>query len=117
MRKIPIFPGASSPTEIYSAWRAGARMVKVFPARSLGPAYIKDVLAPLDTIELMPTGGVTLRNMDAFLAAGAKAFGMGSELFDTRLIEQEDWQTLGAHLRTFREHLEKSRQTGPPRQG
>lgn len=107
-RSVPIFPGASTPTEIHAAWRAGARMVKVFPARSLGPAYIRDVLAPLDPIELMPTGGVTLSNMGEFLQAGAKAFGMGNELFDTAMIEQEDWDGLALHLSKFKKYLDKS---------
>ena len=88
---IPIFPGAYTPTEIYQAWTAGARMVKLFPANDLGPAYVKNVLTPLDQIEIMPTGGVNLENMAAYKIAGAKAFGLGGMLFDKTLIEAEDW--------------------------
>ncbi|MEM9885765.1 MAG: bifunctional 4-hydroxy-2-oxoglutarate aldolase/2-dehydro-3-deoxy-phosphogluconate aldolase [Bacteroidota bacterium] len=101
-KNIPVFPGAYTPTEIYQAWQAGARMVKVFPARDLGPTYIKDVLAPLDQLELMPTGGVTLENLEAYLEAGAKAFGMGGYLFDQALIEQENWEALRQHFDVFR---------------
>lgn len=103
---VPIFPGAYTPTEIYQAWKAGARMVKVFPARNLGPTYIKDVLAPLDELALMPTGGVNLDNFDAYLNAGAKAFGMGGLLFDKGLIEKEDWLALENRLIKIRKKFE-----------
>ena len=101
---IPIFPGAYTPTEIYQAWKAGAKMVKVFPARNLGPAYIKDVLAPLDDIALLPTGGVNMDNLDAYIQAGAKGFGMGGLLFDKQLIENEDWVGLEHHLLAIQEN-------------
>lgn len=97
---IPIFPGAYTPTEIYQAWEAGARMVKLFPASELGPSYVKNVLAPLDQIELMPTGGVSLNNLAAYKKAGAKAFGMGGLLFDKALIEADDWEGLRVKLTT-----------------
>ncbi|MEM6320949.1 MAG: bifunctional 4-hydroxy-2-oxoglutarate aldolase/2-dehydro-3-deoxy-phosphogluconate aldolase [Bacteroidota bacterium] len=106
--KIPIFPGAYSPTEIYQAWTAGAKMVKVFPARNLGPAYIKDVLAPLDDIALLPTGGVTLNNLSEYVDAGAKGFGMGGLLFEKRLIDQQDWAGLEKRLVAVREKWEKA---------
>lgn len=102
---MPIFPGAYSPTEIYSAAKAGARMVKVFPASTLGHKYIKDVLAPLDYLELMPTGGVTTENASAYLEAGAKAFGMGGFLFKDTFIKNKDWAGLAAHLRAFKKVL------------
>ena len=98
---IPIFPGAYTPTEIYQAWTAGARMVKLFPANDLGPAYVKNVLTPLDQIEIMPTGGVNLENMAAYKIAGAKAFGLGGLLFDKTLIEAEDWVGLTTKLKTI----------------
>ncbi len=99
---LPIFPGAYSPTEIFNAAKAGARMVKVFPASTLGPKYIKDVLAPLNDLELMPTGGVTTANVPEYLKAGAKAFGMGGFLFNDALIEKEDWEGLERHLKEFK---------------
>lgn len=97
---IPVFPGAYTPTEIYQAWTAGARMVKLFPASDLGPTYVKNVVAPLDQIEIMPTGGVSLNNIAAYKKAGAKAFGLGSLLFDKKLIQAEDWDGLTAKLKT-----------------
>jgi 2-dehydro-3-deoxyphosphogluconate aldolase/(4S)-4-hydroxy-2-oxoglutarate aldolase len=97
----PIFPGAFTPTEIYNAWEMGAYMVKVFPAAQMGPSYIKEVKAPLDKIKLMPTGGITLDNIDAYKKAGANGYGMAGTLFDKQLIEQEDWAGLKAHLQQF----------------
>ena len=82
-RSIPVFPGALTPTEIVTAWRAGADAVKVFPANSVGGAtYLKSLKAPLPQIELIPTGGVSLQTAAAFLAAGAFALGVGADLVD-----------------------------------
>src|SRR5690606_4889291 len=91
---IPVFPGAYTPTEIYRAWSLGASMVKVFPATRLGVEYIKEVLAPLNQIKLLPTGGVTPDNFSDFLKAGAKGFGIGSHLFPKHIIDKEDWDGL-----------------------
>ncbi len=79
-RGIPCMPGAFSPTEVLTAWRAGAAAVKVFPASVLGPAYVREMRGPLPAIPLVPTGGVTIDNARAFIAAGALAVGMGSWL-------------------------------------
>lgn len=105
-RAVPVFPGAYTPTEIYNAWQAGARMVKVFPASQLGPAYIKEILAPLDDVELMPTGGIDLINVPEYLAAGAKAFGMGSLLFDKDLIQKKNWKELARKLISTKEKMD-----------
>ena len=71
---------------------AGASMVKVFPTTALGPGYIRDIKAPLSQIKLLPTGGVSLENMTNFLKAGADGFGIGSGLFDKKLIGEKDWK-------------------------
>lgn len=73
---VPYLPGALTPTEIEVAWRAGAALVKLFPARSVGPRYVADVLKPLADVPLLCTGGVTVDNATAFLAAGATAVGI-----------------------------------------
>jgi 2-dehydro-3-deoxyphosphogluconate aldolase/(4S)-4-hydroxy-2-oxoglutarate aldolase len=73
-------PGAYTPTEIVAAWEAGADLVKVFPAGGLGPSYLRDLAGPLPGVRLVPTGGVTLENAAAFLAAGAFAVGVGGAL-------------------------------------
>ncbi len=93
-RAVPVFPGAMTPTEIYKAWYWGATMVKVFPARTFGPAYIKDVLEPLNKLKLLPTGGVSPENFADFLKAGAAGVGMATALFPKEMIEKEDWEGL-----------------------
>jgi 2-dehydro-3-deoxyphosphogluconate aldolase/(4S)-4-hydroxy-2-oxoglutarate aldolase len=98
---IPVFPGAFTPTEIHQAWKLGAPMVKVFPAGKLGPAYIKEVLAPLNHIRLLPTGGITLTNFADFLRAGAQGVGIGSGLFPAHLIQGNRWDEYRAFLTDF----------------
>ncbi|WP_306550575.1 bifunctional 4-hydroxy-2-oxoglutarate aldolase/2-dehydro-3-deoxy-phosphogluconate aldolase [Daejeonella sp.] len=100
-KNIPVFPGAYTPTEIYQAWKLGASMVKVYPATSLGPEYIKDVKAPLNKIKLMPTGGISLGNIEAFMKAGADGLGIGGQLFDKQLIKNQDWDGLLDHFKQY----------------
>ena len=100
-KNIPVFPGAYTPTEIYQAWKLGASMVKVYPATSLGPEYIKDVKAPLNKIKLMPTGGINLDNIQTFIKAGADGLGIGSQLFDKTLIKDENWEGLELHFKQY----------------
>jgi 2-dehydro-3-deoxyphosphogluconate aldolase/(4S)-4-hydroxy-2-oxoglutarate aldolase len=92
--KIPIFPGAYTPSEIYKAWALGATMIKLFPAGDLKPGYIKEVLAPLDFVSIMPTGGINLDNFTAYLTIGAKGVGVGSHLFPKEVVNRQDWDAL-----------------------
>jgi 2-dehydro-3-deoxyphosphogluconate aldolase / (4S)-4-hydroxy-2-oxoglutarate aldolase len=108
IHKIPVFPGAYTPTEIYKAWQMGASMVKVFPASDLGPSYIRDVLAPLNEIKLMPTGGVTMENIGSFFEAGAKAVGIGGGIVPKKLIDAEDWKGLEKTMSNFIRAYNKS---------
>ena len=79
--EIPVFPGALTPTEVVTAWRAGADAVKIFPANAVGGAtYLKSLKAPLPQVELIPTGGVSLTNIGEFIKAGALAVGVGADL-------------------------------------
>jgi 2-dehydro-3-deoxyphosphogluconate aldolase/(4S)-4-hydroxy-2-oxoglutarate aldolase len=88
----PIFPGGLTPTEILTAWEAGADGVKVFPCSAVGGAkYIKAVKAPFPQIELIPTGGVNLETIADFLAAGSAAVGVGSELIDAHSVASGDY--------------------------
>lgn len=96
---VLVAPGAFTPTEIVAAWRAGADIVKVFPATSLGPQFFRDLRGPLPQVRLMPTGGVTLENAAEFIAAGAAAVGIGTALVDARLVEAGDWAGLEARAR------------------
>ena len=100
-QRIPVFPGAFTPTEIFQAWQMGATMVKVFPCNAMGPGYIKDILAPLNEIKLMPTGGVDKDNIKAYFQSGAKAVGIGSSLVPKELIQKKNWKGLTQHLRGF----------------
>jgi 2-dehydro-3-deoxyphosphogluconate aldolase/(4S)-4-hydroxy-2-oxoglutarate aldolase len=83
---VPVMPGCFSPTEILTAWDAGADIVKVFPATALGPGFLRDLRAPLPHVKLMPTGGVSIDNVGEWLAAGAAAVGVGSALLDAQAI-------------------------------
>ena len=102
-----VMPGAFTPTEILTAWEAGADVVKVFPAEIGGPDYLKAVHGPLPQIRLMPTGGVNLETMPAFFAAGACAVGLGSSLVDKKAIADKDFgritETAAAYVAKLQE--------------
>jgi 2-dehydro-3-deoxyphosphogluconate aldolase/(4S)-4-hydroxy-2-oxoglutarate aldolase len=77
---VPVFPGAMTPSEIVAMWAAGATAIKIFPASAVGPSFIREVRGPLRRVPLIPTGGITAETIGAYIAAGAKAVGMGSWL-------------------------------------
>ncbi|MEM9326582.1 MAG: bifunctional 4-hydroxy-2-oxoglutarate aldolase/2-dehydro-3-deoxy-phosphogluconate aldolase [Bacteroidota bacterium] len=112
---LPVFPGAYTPTEIYQAWSLGAMAVKVFPANQLGAGYVKDVLAPLDEVPLVPTGGVNKDNIRSFFEAGAFGVGMGGSLLPRDLIVGEDFNPLLGHFVELREKIADflGKPTGP----
>lgn len=83
--------GAFSPTEILTAWENGADIVKIFPATSVGPQYLKDIHGPLPDIKLSPTGGVTADNAEEFIRSGACFIGVGTALLDKKMIIDNDW--------------------------
>ena len=87
----PVMLGAYTPTEAQAAHEAGSDFVKIFPADTLGPSYIKSLLAPLPHLKIVPTGGVNLDTMEAYLAAGSAALGTGSALLKKELIAGENW--------------------------
>lgn len=100
---VPIIPGALTPTEILRAWEWGAEVVKVFPASSLGPSYIRELKGPFPQIKLCPTGGVNLENIADFLKAGASCVGVGGSLVRKDLIEGKKWEELANLARRFKE--------------
>jgi 2-dehydro-3-deoxyphosphogluconate aldolase / (4S)-4-hydroxy-2-oxoglutarate aldolase len=102
---IATMPGAFSPTEIASAQEAGASVVKVFPADTLSPAYIKAVLAPMPELRLMPTGGINFQNLREYLRAGAFAVGVGGSLVNARHIADGRWNQI---TQTAREYAESA---------
>ncbi len=97
----PCLPGAFTPTEIFTAWEAGADMVKVFPASLGGLDYIKAVRAPLPNIPLVPTGGVDLNNLAAFVAAGVSAIGVGGNLAGKDLIKAGKFAEITENARKY----------------
>jgi 2-dehydro-3-deoxyphosphogluconate aldolase/(4S)-4-hydroxy-2-oxoglutarate aldolase len=103
---VPIVPGAFSPTEIVTAWQAGASCVKVFPISALGGAtYLKSLQGPLGHIPLIPTGGVTLENAKVFIDAGAIAVGLAGDLFPKHLVENRDWRAIVQIARNLAQNL------------
>jgi 2-dehydro-3-deoxyphosphogluconate aldolase / (4S)-4-hydroxy-2-oxoglutarate aldolase len=101
---IAVFPGALTPTEIVTAWEAGADAVKVFPCSAVGgPKYLKALKAPLPHIKLIPTGGVSLETAAEFLAAGAFALGVGGDLVDREAIEKGDTGTITRNAEKYME--------------
>jgi 2-dehydro-3-deoxyphosphogluconate aldolase/(4S)-4-hydroxy-2-oxoglutarate aldolase len=91
---IPAMPGCFTPTEILSGWDAGADVVKVFPATSVGPGYFKDLKGPLPHVKLMPTGGVSIDNVGEWLRAGAVAVGVGSALVDSKAVALKEYRVI-----------------------
>jgi len=110
----PACRNASSGREALSmrrcrAWRAGAVVVKLFPAGSVGPGYIKDLLGPLRDVPLLPTGGVTLENAASFLQAGAWGLGMGSALVSPTMVSEGRFDELQDRARRLTQTLADSR--------
>lgn len=104
-----VMPGAFSPTEVLSAWEAGADIVKIFPSDVTGPAYLKALAGPLPQIRLMPTGGVTLETAPAFLRSGAYALGVGSSLVDPKAVAAGQLQPIERLARQFVEIVRATR--------
>ncbi|MBD1836687.1 bifunctional 4-hydroxy-2-oxoglutarate aldolase/2-dehydro-3-deoxy-phosphogluconate aldolase [Coleofasciculus sp. FACHB-64] len=109
---VPMVPGALSPTEIVTAWQAGASCVKVFPVQAVGGAsYIKSLQGPLGHIPLIPTGGVTVENAKAFLAAGAIAVGLSGSLFPQNWeanASSSGWEAIAKRAQTLMQLVNES---------
>jgi len=105
-----ICPGALTPTEVLTAWEAGADVVKVFPANSVGgPKYIKALEGPLPHIEMIPTGGVNLETAGEFLKAGACAVAVGGELVDAKLIRENRYDEMESRARQYLSVIARAR--------
>lgn len=103
--KIPVFPGALSPKEIYDAWNCGATMVKVFPSGCFGPEYFKEIKAPFNNIELLACGGVTLENMKDYFASGASAIAFGASVFKKEWLEKKDFESIKKNIKAYLDNL------------
>lgn len=106
---VPVMPGAYTPTEVLTAWEAGADLVKLFPADIGGPAYLKAIKAPLPQVRIAPVGGVNLDTISAFIHAGADALGVGSALVSQSLLDSGDYSTLAERARHYREAVDRVR--------
>jgi 2-dehydro-3-deoxyphosphogluconate aldolase/(4S)-4-hydroxy-2-oxoglutarate aldolase len=107
---VAIFPGALTPTEVVRAWNAGADAVKIFPAGAVGGAsYLKALKAPLPQIELIPTGGVSLKTAADFIKAGAMALGVGADLVDPKALREGNEELITERARQFIEIVREAR--------
>ncbi len=104
-----VMPGAFTPTEILTAWEAGADIVKVFPADVGGPAYLKAIRGPLPQVRLMPTGGVDLQTAAAFLKAGACCLGVGGQLVEPKAVAQGNFEHIRDLARQYVQIVREAR--------
>jgi 2-dehydro-3-deoxyphosphogluconate aldolase/(4S)-4-hydroxy-2-oxoglutarate aldolase len=100
-RGLPVLGGALTPTEALTSWDLGVDVVKIFPAESFGPAYIRSLKAPFPQINLMPTGGVTPETVGEFLKAGAFATAAGSALVQPAALKAKDWPAITRRAQVF----------------
>lgn len=100
-RDIAVMPGCFSPTEILAAWDLGADIVKMFPATSLGPGFIKDLRGPFPSLKLMPTGGVSRDNAADWIRAGAVAIGVGTAIVEAKAVETRNFGAITANAQAF----------------
>jgi 2-dehydro-3-deoxyphosphogluconate aldolase/(4S)-4-hydroxy-2-oxoglutarate aldolase len=107
-KNIPVIAGALTPTEVYMAWSAGATMVKVFPAGTLGPGYIRDLRGPFDRIPLVAVGGINKGNVWDYLDAGAVAVGVGGSLFGEDAVRSERYSEVRENVAKFIEQCSKN---------
>jgi len=102
--------GALTPTEVVTAWEAGADVIKIFPADAVGgPKYIRALKAPLPHVEMIPTGGVTIETTPEFLRAGAAAVAAGGELVNAKLIADGNYAEIESRAKQFLEAVKKGR--------
>jgi len=106
---VPITCGAYTPTEAVTAQESGADFVKIFPADQLGALYIKNILGPLPQLQIIPTGGVNLDTVEAFIKAGCVALGAGSSLVSKEILKNQDWKKLTETAAAFVEAIRKAR--------
>jgi 2-dehydro-3-deoxyphosphogluconate aldolase/(4S)-4-hydroxy-2-oxoglutarate aldolase len=104
-----VMPGALTPTEVLSAWQAGADIVKVFPSDLTGPGYLKALHGPLPQVRLMPTGGVNLETAADFLRAGACALGIGGSLVESKAVVAGDFARIESLARQYVEIVRRTR--------
>jgi len=107
-----VMPGALTPTEVVTAWEAGADIVKIFPSDIIGPSYLKALHGPLPQVRLLPTGGVNLETAADFLRAGACALGVGGSLVESRAVAKGDMARIETLARQFVQIVHETRSDG-----
>ncbi|MBX7084238.1 MAG: 2-dehydro-3-deoxyphosphogluconate aldolase, partial [Nannocystaceae bacterium] len=100
---VAVLPGVHTPTEMLAAHRAGATLLKLFPGPAGGPAWLRSVLAPLPMLPVVPTGGVTLEELDAWFDAGAVGVGMVGDVFRPQWLAEGDFDAVQARVAAYRE--------------
>jgi 2-dehydro-3-deoxyphosphogluconate aldolase/(4S)-4-hydroxy-2-oxoglutarate aldolase len=109
-----VMPGAFTPTEVLTAWEAGAQIIKVFPAEIGGPAYLKTLHGPLPQVRLLPTGGVNLKTLADFLNAGACAVGLGGALVEQKAVLAGDMARIASLARQYVDLVRQTRAASKP---
>jgi 2-dehydro-3-deoxyphosphogluconate aldolase / (4S)-4-hydroxy-2-oxoglutarate aldolase len=109
---VPVMPGAFTPSEVITAWKGGADVVKIFPADIGGPDYIKTIKEPLPQVELLPTKGIDLKTAGAYLRAGAIAVGAGGALVSKALMAAGDYARITENARQFQAIVREARGGG-----
>jgi len=100
-KRIPVFPGALTPQEIYTSWCAGATMVKVFPAKFFQAEYFKEIKGPFNDVELLACSGVTAKNMKTYFECGASAVSFGASVFKREWLIQKNFQAIGQAIQEY----------------
>lgn len=103
--KIPVFPGALTPQEIYQAWKGGATMVKVFPVKCFGPEYLREIKGPFKEIELLACAGVTPQNIREYFACGASAVAFGASVFKKEWLKSQDYSSISSAIKAYLKQL------------
>jgi 2-dehydro-3-deoxyphosphogluconate aldolase/(4S)-4-hydroxy-2-oxoglutarate aldolase len=112
---VAVGPGCVSPTEVLAAHRAGAEMIKVFPAATFGLAHIGAMLMAMPALNLVPTGGVTPGNVGAYFAAGCRVVGVGANLVSRTVLEARDWDGLAKSARAYVDAIDSAKLTAAGR--
>ena len=108
-KKIPVFPGAFTPKEVFEAWEEGAYMVKIFPSGMLGPQYIKELKGPFDKVKLMAVGGVRPDNIADYFSCGVDAVAFGGRVFRKEWIAKGDFESIGDLVAQYVKEVKKAK--------
>jgi len=100
-RSVPVIAGALTPTEVYTAWSAGAAMIKIFPCRPFGPQYIRELHGPFEQIPLVAVGGVDTGNIKEYFASGVRAVGASTSLFGRQALAERNLDEIAKNVNTF----------------